>query len=212
MCYRNGYGSCACGTGNVKETNGKSNSGHCKSGCGYCGNSSAGCCGKCSDCKKNHLPESEKERKEILFGMTEKDLSNAINVLDTLAQFLGIVDEYDDEEYEIIPPLMIGVMPGEPMQILTEEEAYDFLPCFGEDDLIREAPDVDLLMSCNKSLIFEVEGRRYLDGAALIYEVDDEGEIQPLTIEDIYRVKEMLARRTVLVKEEGDEMPVISLD
>lgn len=211
MCYRNGYGIYACGIGSRK--NGELNCiGH-GDGCRKHGEK----CSDCKDCRNRiRLPESEEERAKILFGMEEKDLLNAIRVLDTLAEFLGITDEYEheeeDEELELIPPLMIAVRTGEPMQVITEDEAEEFLPCFGEDDLIREAPDVDLVMSCHKDLIFTVGDMRYLDGPALIYEVDDEGEIIPLTIGDIYRVKRMLEERTLLVTEEGEAMPVIALD
>lgn len=161
-----------------------------------------GCC-SCDSCES-------KNKKGVQFGMTETDLGNAIHVLETLAEFLGIPEE-EGEENEI-PPLMIAVRPGEAMQIITEEEAAQFLPGFGEEDVIAEAPDLDLVMSYNKDLIFTVEDRKYLDGPALFYAVDDEGDIVPLTISDLFHVKEMLKRRTVLVKEEGMEMPVISLD
>ena len=53
---------------------------------------------------------------------------------------------------------------------------------------------------------------RYLDGSALIYDIDEEGDVIPLTVDDIYQVQEMLKKRTLMVTEEGQKMPVISLN
>ena len=67
-------------------------------------------------------------------------------------------------------------------------------------------------MSCNEELIFSVGDQKYLDGSALIYDIDEEGDVIPLTVDDIYQVQEMLKKRTLMVTEEGQKMPVISLN
>ena len=54
--------------------------------------------------------------------------------------------------------------------------------------------------------------QKYLDGPALIYKVDDEGEVITLNAAEICEIQEMLERRTLLVSENGDEMPVLSLN
>ncbi|MBR2511545.1 MAG: hypothetical protein IKE49_00600, partial [Firmicutes bacterium] len=106
----------------------------------------------------------------------------------------------------------IAVTPGKPLTLITEDEAEEFLPCFGEDDVIEEAPDVELVMSYDRRLLFTVGDQKYLDGPALIYDLDDEGDVMPVTAEDIFRVQQMLKRRTMMVTEEGEKMPVISLN
>ena len=54
--------------------------------------------------------------------------------------------------------------------------------------------------------------QKYLDGPALIYKVDDEGEVITLDVADIYEIQSMLGKRTLLVTEDDDEMPVLSLN
>lgn len=107
---------------------------------------------------------------------------------------------------------MIAVTPREPLKLITEEEADEFLPCFGEDDVIEEAPEVELVMSYDRKLLFTVGDQKYLDGPVLIYDLDDEGDVMPVTAEDIYRVQKMLEHRTLFVTDDEDRMPVISLN
>ena len=109
-------------------------------------------------------------------------------------------------------PLMVAISPGEPMKIITEDQAKDHLPCFGEDDVIELAPDMDLIISYDSQLLFKIGDQKYLDGPALIYAVDDEGEIISLTASDIYLVQQMIKQRSMYVEEEGEKMPVLSLN
>ena len=107
---------------------------------------------------------------------------------------------------------MIAVTPGKALKLIPEEEAEEFLPCFGLDDVITGAPDTDLCMSYNPELVFQIGEQKYLDGPALVYDIDEEGDVVPVTADDIFRVQQMLKKRTVMVKEEGEKMPVISLN
>ena len=81
-----------------------------------------------------------------------------------------------------------------------------------DNPALEEAPDVELVMSYDRRLLFTVGDQKYLDGPALIYDLDDEGDVMPVTAEDIFRVQQMLKRRTMMVTEEGEKMPVISLN
>ena len=92
---------------------------------------------------------------------------------------------------------MAAYRPGEPVRIIPEEEAEEFLPCFGEDDRIELAPGLDLVISYDEGSLVKGDGKRYMDGNALIYAVDDEGEVMPLTAGDIYCIQQMAAERTV---------------
>jgi len=159
-----------------------------------------GCCGQCATEKNGYAGVNRK-------GMSEAEFKEALNVLDCLCDAICI-DEDDEEE----PVLMIAVTPGEPLKLIREEDAAKHLLCFGEDDVIEEAPEVGLIMSYDRQLLFKVGEQKYLDGEALIYDVDCQGDVVSVTAEDIYRVQEMLERRTVMVTEEDDEMPVISLN
>ncbi len=141
-----------------------------------------------------------------------EEIQETLEALENLCAFLGFVPEEWVRRHDEETVYMIAVTPGRPIQLITEEEAEEFLPCFGLDDFITGAPDTDLCMSCNEELIFSVGEQKYLDGSALIYDIDEEGDVIPLTVDDIYQVQEMLKKRTLMVTEEGQKMPVISLN
>ena len=161
-------------------------------------------CGQCEQ-KVNRYEESNCK------GMTRQDFYEALKVLEAICRKLEPeIEDYDD--YEEDPILMIAVAPGKAPKLITEDEAEEFLPCFGEDDVIEEVPDVGLIMSYNGQLLFRVGDQKYLDGPALIYDLDEDGEVMPVTAEDFYRVQKMLESRTLYVTGEDDRMPVISLN
>ena len=160
----------------------------------------------CSCCSQEDY--NRKHEKEDLKGMTHQEFQEAVRVLGAICDLL----EDEEDLYDDDPILMIAVTPGKPLMLITEDEAEEFLPCFGEDDVIEEAPDVELVMSYDRRLLFSVGDQKYLDGPALIYDLDDEGDVMPVTAEDIYRVQQMLKARTMMVTEEGERMPVISLN
>jgi hypothetical protein len=141
-----------------------------------------------------------------------EEIQETLEAVENLCAFLGFVPEEWVRRHDEETVYMIAVTPGRPIQLITEEEAEEFLPCFGLDDFITGAPDTDLCMSCNEELIFSVGEQKYLDGSALIYDIDEEGDVIPLTVDDIYQVQEMLKKRTLMVTEEGQKMPVISLN
>ena len=141
-----------------------------------------------------------------------EEIQETLEALENLCAFLGFVPEEWVRRHDEETVYMIAVTPGKPIQLITEDEAEEFLPCFGLDDFITGAPDTDLCMSCNEELIFSVGEQKYLDGSALIYDIDEEGDVIPLTVDDIYQVQEMLKKRTLMVTEEGQKMPVISLN
>ena len=159
----------------------------------------------CSCCSQE---ENGKKEGENLKGMTRQEFQEAVKVLGAICDML----ENEEDCYDDDPILMIAITPGKALKLITEEEAGEYLPCFGKDDVIDEAPDVELVMSYDRKLLFTVGDQKYLDGPALIYDLDEEGEVMPVTAEDIYRVQQMLKRRTLMVTEEGEKMPVISLN
>lgn len=110
------------------------------------------------------------------------------------------------------PVLMVAVTPGEPMKIITESEAEEYLPAFEHEDDISEVPEVGLVMSYRKEGVFQVGDRCYLDTSFLIYNLDEDGETISLSGKDLYAVQELLKKRTVMVRQDGEEMPVIDLN
>ena len=156
-------------------------------------------------CDKNNL---RKERK----SMTREEIQETLEAVENLCAFLGFVPEEWSRRHEEEIVYMIAVTQGKALRLITEEEAEEFLPCFGLDDVITGAPDTDLCMSYSPELVFQVGDQKYLDGPALVYDIDEEGDVVPITADDIYRVQQMLKKRTVMVREEGEKMPVISLD
>lgn len=153
------------------------------------------CCGK-----DNHRKELTPD--EALFARA------VFQFLDIWGDMAKVV-KYDENGQV---PYMIAFTPGEPMKVITRDEAEEYLPCFGEDDVIELAPDTDLIISYDRQLLFKIGYQKYLDGPALIYKVNDEGKIITLNVADIYKIQEMLELRTLLVTEDGDEMPVLSLN
>ena len=141
-----------------------------------------------------------------------EEIQETLEAVENLCAFLGFVPEEWVKRHDEATVYMIAVTPGRPIQLIPEDEAEEFLPCFGLDDYITGAPDTDLCMSCNEELIFSVGDQKYLDGSALIYDIDEEGDVIPLIVDDIYQVQEMLKKRTLMVTEEGQKMPVISLN
>ena len=110
------------------------------------------------------------------------------------------------------PALMIAVTPGEPMKIITEFEVEECLPDFEFKEDIAELPELGLIMSYQEEGVFQVGDRYYLETPFLIYNLEDDGEYVSLTGEEIYAVQEFLKKRTVLVRQDGDEMPVIDMN
>ena len=145
----------------------------------------------------------------------QKNLSSNEAVLNEIMRFMKVWNDmieavkYDENGME---PFMVAFTPGEQMKVIPKDKAEEYLPCFGEDDVIELAPDTDFVISYDRQLLFKVGDQKYLDGPALIYAVDEEGEVLSLSVADIYEIQEMLERRTLLVTEDGDEMPVLSLN
>ncbi|MBR6172986.1 MAG: hypothetical protein IKQ49_07415 [Eubacterium sp.] len=139
----------------------------------------------------------------------EESMARAVlHFLDIWGEMIGAV-KYDEDGQV---PYMIAVTPGEQMKVISRDDAEEYLPCFGEDDVIELAPETDFVISYDRQLLFKVGDQKYLDGPALIYKVDDEGEIITLDVAEIYEIQGMLERRTLMVTEDGDEMPVLSLN
>lgn len=145
----------------------------------------------------------------------QKNLSSNEAVLNEIMRFMKVWNDmieavkYDENGME---PFMVAFTSGEQMKVIPKDKAEEYLPCFGEDDVIELAPDTDFVISYDRQLLFKVGDQKYLDGPALIYAVDEEGEVLSLSVADIYEIQEMLERRTLLVTEDGDEMPVLSLN
>ena len=112
----------------------------------------------------------------------------------------------------ICPVLMIAVIPGEPMKIITELDAEEYLPSFEDTDDISEAPGLDLVMSYDKNRIIQIDDRYYLDGPCLIYELDEDGEIISVSGEMMYSVQEWIEKRTVLICHGEAEIEVLDLN
>ena len=149
----------------------------------------------------------EKTKKELT--AEEKSMVRAIlHFLDIWGDMIEAV-KYDENGME---PFMVAFTPGEQMKVIPKDKAEEYLHCLGEDDVIELAPDTDFVISYDRQLLFKVGDQKYLDGPALIYAVDEEGEVLSLSVADIYEIQEMLERRTLLVTEDGDEMPVLSLN
>ena len=164
--------------------------------------------------------KSEEPRK-----MSQREMAQAQAVMEFLKIWNEMISavRYDDEGQM---PFMIAITPGAPMKVITEDQAEEFLPCFGDDEVIEIAPDLDLgddevieiapdldlVISYDRQLLFKIGEQKYLDGPALIYAVDEEGDIISLTASDIYLTQQMIENRTMYVEEEDEKMPVLSLN
>jgi hypothetical protein len=155
----------------------------------------------CDCCGKNEEPRK----------MSQREMAQAQAVMEFLKIWNEMISavRYDDRGQM---PFMIAITPGEPMKVITEDQAEEFLPCFGDDEVIEIAPDLDLVISYDRQLLFKIGEQKYLDGPALIYAVDEEGDIISLTASDIYLTQQMIENRTMYVEEEDEKMPVLSLN
>ena len=98
------------------------------------------------------------------------------------------------------------------LQVKDVTECFDVLKCFGTDDSVIQAPDCDLLMSYDERQILVLDGRKYLVGPAIFYDVDGDGEDVSVTAEDIYDVQRMVASRTVILCADGQDFPALLLN
>ena len=159
----------------------------------------------------SHSCECTGGRSRCRRAASPEELQEVLEAVENLFALYGYTDcSGKGSGEEII--FLIAVTPGEPMRLITEDEAEAYLPCFETDDVITGAPDTDLCMSYDGDLVLQVGDQRYLDGTALIYNIDEEGDVIPITAADVYRVQQMLEKRTTYVTEEREKMPVIALD
>ena len=108
--------------------------------------------------------------------------------------------------------LMVAALPGKGIQVRDVTECFDVLKCFGTDDSVIQVPDCDLLMSYDERQVLVLDGRKYLVGPAIFYDVDGDGEDVSVTAEDIYDIQRMVARRTVILCADGQEFPALLLN
>ncbi|MBS6877893.1 MAG: hypothetical protein KH214_12545 [Ruminococcus sp.] len=108
--------------------------------------------------------------------------------------------------------LMVAALPGKGIQVKDVTECFDVLKCFGTDDSVIQAPDCDLLMSYDERQVLVLDGRKYLVGPAIFYDVDGDGEDVSVTAEDIYDVQRMVAHRTVILCADGQDFPALLLN
>lgn len=118
----------------------------------------------------------------------------------TMAEVMRIEDPaYRSDPSDTDPILVIGVHPGNTPQLLFEEECEDLLPCFGEDETIQELPALHVLMSYDQQDVMTVGDTRFLFGPALFYNVDREGELISLSLDDLRQVKQLVQELTLPV-------------
>ena len=76
----------------------------------------------------------EKTKKELT--AEEKSMVRAIlHFLDIWGDMIEAV-KYDENGME---PFMVAFTPGEQMKVIPKDKAEEYLPCFGEDDVIELA-------------------------------------------------------------------------
>ena len=107
---------------------------------------------------------------------------------------------------------MVAALPGKGIQVKDVTECFDVLKCFGTDDSVIQAPDCDLLMSYDERQVLVLDGRKYLVGPAIFYDVDSDGEDVSVTAEDIYNVQRVVAHRTVILCADGQDFPALLLN
>ena len=111
----------------------------------------------CDCCGKNEEPRK----------MSQREMAQAQAVMEFLKIWNEMISavRYDDEGQM---PFMIAITPGEPMKVITEDQAEEFLPCFGDDEVIEIAPDLDLVISYDRQLLFKIGEQKCLDGPACL--------------------------------------------
>ena len=108
--------------------------------------------------------------------------------------------------------LMVAAIPGKGIQVKDVTECSGVLKCFGVEDSVIQIPDCDLLISYDERQVLVLDGRKYLAGPAIFYDVDGDGEAVSVTAEDIYAVQRMIAHRTVILCADGQDFPALLLN
>lgn len=109
------------------------------------------------------------------------------------------------------PILMVAAIPGQPIQIVTEKEAEQILPCFNEDDEIIDAFDTGLVMSYDRRHLLKLGGEEYLIGPAILSAMDENGLYLLLDSLNVQKVREWIAEHTVTLCSDGKELSAIRL-
>ena len=142
--------------------------------------------------------------------LNKNEMNGKANAVDVDVDLLvaGIGEMLTDSDYI----LMVAALPGKGIQVRDVTECFDVLKCFGTDDSVIQVPDCDLLMSYDERQVLVLDGRKYLVGPAIFYDVDGDGEDVSVTAEDIYDIQRMVARRTVILCADGQEFPALLLN
>ncbi len=131
------------------------------------------------------------------------DFMDALHrVISGTKDLLDCICTEQDEQDE--PVIMVAAVPGQPIKIINSQEANTILACFGEDDVIEEAPaGVSIAMSYDEDDVREIDDHQYVIGPVLFYNVNEDGYEVSLTAQDIYLVRLAVEERTVMLGEKG---------
>src|SRR5699024_12691342 len=111
-----------------------------------------------------------------------------------------------------IHPYFAAVGRDLPLAVIRLDDAPDFLPCVDETELFYRMQDIPVIMSYCPEQVLRIGEEYYLTGPMIFFRMDDEGSIVSLTVDDLYKLAELLEEHTVILITGPESIVGIRLD
>ena len=109
-------------------------------------------------------------------------------------------------------PYLAAAGPDLPLSIIRLDDAPAFLPCFDEADLLYRLRDIPVMMSYCPDQVLQIGEEFYLTGPMIFFRLNEDGGMESLTMDDLYRLAEFLEEHSVILMTGPDSFVGIRLD
>ena len=142
---------------------------------------------------------------ELMIAYSQFSLYAGNEICDQIRMLQEADGDEEDLEYGAIVVYPKGSFMEYPTTALAEKELF-------ADEIIAQLGGSELLFSYECQDLVEIDGRKYLDGAMVIFKADPEGELLPLDNDEllIARVEAMKLVRRIRI--EGEYTFVFALE
>lgn len=122
---------------------------------------------------------------------------------------LDVVDEGLEMKEEDI--LMMTARPGFAPVIVTVAEVEKIMPEFNEEDGVLEIPDLCLMVSFHPDDLTCIDGKTYLTGPMVFFDMDEDCRFISLKAEDMYLITGYMTSNSVTLKNGETEFQALCL-
>ena len=105
-----------------------------------------------------------------------------------------------------------AIAPDMELTVVKEEEMFNILPCFEEDDACLNLPNTSLLLCYNPAQVLKMGGKHYLTGPVILVRTNMDGEVISLTIDEVYLFQKYLASHSITLMADDQKLPCICID